>query len=333
MTSVFGVWPTLRDRIQMLRALPILAWIAVFMDSMAVDWSRELEATATDPWAPSVQMPKKDQSLGLHESTYWRMTSSEDRPAGIEAPAAGGGGGGDGAHADDVDIDDDDDDDDDDDLARSADRYRTIILSGKRGAGKDTLAAMLPNHTRLALADPLKQICQRLIQILCDVDLPLPTWHDPKHKDAVIHGRSVNGRPFSRRAVMQEVGDVLRDSLGKDVFVDALLRKSEGKAHVVVTDARMPDEKTELIRRAPCPSILLEVQAVGAGTRLAPGSDPLTDAHATETQTRGPEPAAVIRNPVAKGKQALRDEALRVLQKETTRWRQLQAQEHTGATA
>jgi len=150
---------------------------------------------------------------------------------------------------------------------------------------------MLRDHDPVALADPLKEICADLVKILCGMDLPLETWYKDTDKAQVFAGRSVNGRSFSRRHVMQEVGDVLRKALGNDIFVRTTLqrRAETPSARTVVTDVRMPHEHEALMRCMPPPIVTLRIEDRHAATKVA-------DAHETETAQADIPVDAVVYN-------------------------------------
>lgn len=120
-----------------------------------------------------------------------------------------------------------------------------IGISGRKRAGKDTLASFLVNDhafTRLAFADPLKAIVGELN--------PIIGYRNgfQRVRDALaLHGpeRIKDEWPEYRR-LLQVHGDAVRRHIGPTVWVDALISKvhwhlAEGKP-VVISDVRFPNE-------------------------------------------------------------------------------------------
>jgi hypothetical protein len=147
---------------------------------------------------------------------------------------------------------------------------RLIILQGRAGAGKDTVADMIERHTkgrvaRVSLADPLRAASLRILRILTDRG-DAEWFIDRELKEAVLD-RKPHGSPYSDpwvsgedpnalfnkveltpRVILRAVATIMRDEVGPGVWRDAAVEKmkkavAEGAQTVVVTDARFPTEK------------------------------------------------------------------------------------------
>jgi hypothetical protein len=121
----------------------------------------------------------------------------------------------------------------------------TVIgITGKAGAGKDTLADRLVSHhgyTRLAFADPLKQL---LLDINPIID------HDPIAEMGVtlrdlvlLYGwDDAKAIPQVRR-LLQDTGEAMREYVGPDVWIMSMARRvSLVGGPVVIADVRYVNE-------------------------------------------------------------------------------------------
>ncbi|AOQ24617.1 Dephospho-CoA kinase [Moorella thermoacetica] len=99
-----------------------------------------------------------------------------------------------------------------------------LLLIGKAGAGKDTVADYLVEKygfQRFAFADKLKEIIQDL-------------WPDAFK----------NGKP---RKLLQDVGTKMRE-IDKDVWVNYVMRQIGNKDRVVISDCRLMNEYEIAVR-------------------------------------------------------------------------------------
>lgn len=127
-------------------------------------------------------------------------------------------------------------------------RYPNIALSGKAGSGKDTVAAYLVEEhgfTRLALADPLKEMAEIIDPIVSHVA------GEPVRLTRLLelHGwdRAKTVFPEVRR-LLQQVGQTVRHR-DPDFWLRALYGAAERVAGpIVVTDVRYPNELASLQR-------------------------------------------------------------------------------------
>lgn len=125
-----------------------------------------------------------------------------------------------------------------------------IGLVGRKRVGKDTAARHLDRaygYTALGFADPLRRAVEALDPI---VDFS-PGRGLTRYRDAVAaYGYEGAKDLFPEfRRVLQGYGVGLRDTLGEDVWVDALLRRvrlTYDQDPVVVTDCRFPNEAKAL---------------------------------------------------------------------------------------
>lgn len=136
-----------------------------------------------------------------------------------------------------------------------------LLLAGRAGAGKDTVAAILKEEALgrpaseqwfpMGFAEPLKVMAH---DILCSLfphaEIKEAMFHDRELKEKAIVDPT-SGAPLefmdgelTPRKFLQFLGtDVCRKSLGTGVWVAALIQRAKAcPGHVVVTDARFPDE-------------------------------------------------------------------------------------------
>jgi len=114
-------------------------------------------------------------------------------------------------------------------------KKKIIALSGKAGAGKDTLAAMLVGDwERVSFADPLKEMCSDL------VDLHIDFFHNRDLKDTPM---VIGGKLQSPRDLLVSVGSYYR-TIDPNYWVKKVVEKinKSNKECFVVTDCRYPDE-------------------------------------------------------------------------------------------
>lgn len=131
---------------------------------------------------------------------------------------------------------------------------KVILLSGKKGSGKDTSAGFIQSYLEskgktvltLALADSLKYVCLDLHRFFYGSDLTIDSFYNSKDTqfDALC-----SGGPTTLRNIMQTVGtDIIRKHLGDDVFVDAVKNRILNTAYdfYIVTDCRFDNEINKL---------------------------------------------------------------------------------------
>ncbi len=113
-----------------------------------------------------------------------------------------------------------------------------IALTGKAGSGKDTAAKLLAKgpkgyhrlgYHRLALADPLKDAAAAIF------GLSRESMDDPALKEVQVEYWGM-----SRREMLQQLGDAVREKFGDDVFIRRweLSYNNFSRSNVVVTDCR-----------------------------------------------------------------------------------------------
>lgn len=179
---------------------------------------------------------------------------------------------------------------------------------GRKGSGKDTASECLRKRVEaqgeifltFSLADPLKEICQSLVERTFGCSISREYFYDPSLKDVPVQGVDPlplwNGRTLVPRKMMQELGtDILRYHLGDDVWVDALIRKIENAlsglpedASVVISipDIRFPSEVERLSKWRP-----LTLVKIIRGVRLDEHSG-----HSSETLSENIQPDILIMN-------------------------------------
>ena len=134
---------------------------------------------------------------------------------------------------------------------------RNIALIGKARAGKDTAAAHLVHsfaYTRLAFADPLKEMALRVNPIIAGVMFGDMEVDEIRMAEVVSdHGWECakDNYPEVRR-LLQQIGQTQRE-IEEDYWLNILLRKVAGAEKlnmpVVVTDVRYRNEALALRER------------------------------------------------------------------------------------
>lgn len=128
----------------------------------------------------------------------------------------------------------------------------TVIgLTGLKGCGKDTAAAALVEDgwSRLAFADPLRQMLYQLNPIIGDADGNPHPMRWQTYLDLVGYAQAKN-HPEVRR-LMQIFGtEVMREMYGQNAWVDLAEQRIESEPFTqwVLTDVRF-DNEAEMIRR------------------------------------------------------------------------------------
>jgi hypothetical protein len=132
--------------------------------------------------------------------------------------------------------------------------------------GKDTSADYLFNQLqqrhipviKVALADQLKKICQRLIQLFYGIEIPLQEFYQMDDKERIHPELPLfAGQPFKLRTVLQLIGtDIFREMLFSSIWCQYLMEHqgaarpgqspqvptNGGAMIMIVSDIRMPDE-------------------------------------------------------------------------------------------
>jgi len=113
-----------------------------------------------------------------------------------------------------------------------------IGISGKKGRGKDTVAAMIqksrPQYQIRKFSGRLKEI----VSILTGVDVSLFESEEVKSRRVPQFG----GR-FTLRQLLQFIGtDLLRTQLHQDVWVDSLMMEYSSNQKWLISDVRFPNE-------------------------------------------------------------------------------------------
>ena len=136
-----------------------------------------------------------------------------------------------------------------------------IFLTGNPKAGKDTMADMMHRefgYTKLAAADPLREVCLTLVKTLLGVFDPNPDWFsNPEFKDTpftelcAISGDTPPPYWSTRtpRDIMKCVGtDMIREH-DPDFWARLLVSKADSVIEpVIVSDWRFVNEMTTFLR-------------------------------------------------------------------------------------
>ena len=152
---------------------------------------------------------------------------------------------------------------------------RVILICGRKGAGKDTLAGAITRAgvrmgvdvmiDRLAFADPIKRIVANVLGVP-----PTVLWGTDAQKEAYqVYGKSA-------RHWMQWVGtEVFRDGVDPNIWADAAVRQiaSSSAGLFILTDLRFPNE-VEVVGRVATPYVV-RVERASLGEPV--------DSHRSET--------------------------------------------------
>lgn len=164
-------------------------------------------------------------------------------------------------------------------------KQKCLVLIGKAGAGKDTVADMLldmrqsPRPRPFRFSEPLKEAVgsifgwsPRMLGVLAykeeKFDKPLKT----------IDGRNL----WTRREVLQYVGTDVFRTMDPDVWINAALRAANSKANAfdtngfICTDCRFPNELDALLKHFERVYVVRLVKVGGAQTEAS--------THASETE-------------------------------------------------
>lgn len=181
-----------------------------------------------------------------------------------------------------------------------------IGISGKKGAGKDTLAALLVNKVRgvhrIALADALKRTAMDLYGLSyaqCFGSIEEKETIDPRwgmtpreilQKFGTEVGRSVHPETWTRRLLADaklatEQGHVWCWMPTAKRWTMLYLDRSRPR-HVAVPDVRFPNEAHAICEAG---GIVIKVERPHFGTGVF-------EAHASETSVDAIEPTYIIRN-------------------------------------
>ena len=115
-------------------------------------------------------------------------------------------------------------------------KKRIIAIAGKKGSGKDTVGRIItelyPEFKRRAFADGIRNI------IVSTFDIAPWKLEDRTEKEKPIE--KLWGK--SPRDLMKDVGDGLRASVHRDIWVDVLFDGIRDLDEVVITDLRFKNE-------------------------------------------------------------------------------------------
>jgi len=122
---------------------------------------------------------------------------------------------------------------------------KLILLAGRIGSGKDTVADHLVERgaVKIALADKLKIVTQKLINIFYNENIPLTDFYDREAKERDRGGYTI-------RHLLQQVGsEVFRETLHENIWCETL--NIPDAAVVIITDCRRQNEIDYFKKRYP----------------------------------------------------------------------------------
>lgn len=208
---------------------------------------------------------------------------------------------------------------------------RLIILQGRAGAGKDTVADMIEKHAkggvaRVSLADPLRAASLRILRILTgrgDAE-----WFISRELKEAVLDRKPHGSPYcdpwvsgedpnplfnkvelTPRVILRAIATIMRDEVGPGVWRDAAVEKikkavARGTQTVVVTDARLPTEKDPEFRERVRKEVgfdSVELWWVVEPDGMAPTEEEIAALPPTERDSHTGEPERMIINEKERG--------------------------------
>lgn len=131
---------------------------------------------------------------------------------------------------------------------------KIITISGISGSGKDTSANFILKKLKkngykvikVALADCLKVICQKIIKLFYGIDIHIDEFYDREKKELIRENLPYfNGSPFKIRNVLQQIGtQIFRDNLWNDIWCDFIYKNYINKKYdyIIISDCRFPNE-------------------------------------------------------------------------------------------
>lgn len=136
--------------------------------------------------------------------------------------------------------------------------HNIIIIHGKKGAGKDTVADYICatyGYQKISFADPLKKACRDLANTMTGAQTELGDFYNQDIKEVPMldssgntipmYGEHGQNKDMTIRRLMQYIGtDVMRKYFGTDVHVNAIAAhiKDNLDTNWVIPDARFADE-------------------------------------------------------------------------------------------
>jgi dephospho-CoA kinase len=130
-----------------------------------------------------------------------------------------------------------------------------IGITGLAHSGKDTSADYIISALKdryhvdkFGLADQLKVICQHLIKLFYNIEIPIGDFYDIQKKEQVREDLpKFTGQPFKIRTILQMVGtEIFRDLISEEVWCQYLkehyIQQDRQDQVVVISDIRMLNE-------------------------------------------------------------------------------------------
>ncbi len=220
-------------------------------------------------------------------------------------------------------------------------RPKLILLQGRAGAGKDTVADMVEEMCsgkmeRVSIADPLRAVTLRILRTLTVPGRGAsPNWFtDREKKEAVVEdaagswttGSDENALfdrvPITPRIALRFISTIMRQEVGAGVWRDAAVEKirravGSGAELVVVTDARTPAEKDPAERARIveiCGLASAELWWIVAPDGMSPTPEEVAALPPTERDSHTGEPDHTVVNDKSLGFDALRARVAELLE-------------------
>ena len=120
-----------------------------------------------------------------------------------------------------------------------------ILLSGKKGTGKDTFASYFKYFENIALADALKSQLFSIINEILNVTPKIMLGDMYSNKDLIINTPLEDGNKYSIRYWLQQYGQWMKKIFGLYYWCDIVIktiRENFPDRNIIVTDIRFPYE-------------------------------------------------------------------------------------------
>jgi hypothetical protein len=130
-----------------------------------------------------------------------------------------------------------------------------IYSNGQAESGKNTCCDYIADIIRasgysvaiVGLADRIKVISRHLIKLFYGLDVPLEEFDSKQGKALIRPEYTFNGNPLTLRAVLQQVGTMLKENIWSDIWCEYiertyLMTSSNKKDVLIISDCRFPEE-------------------------------------------------------------------------------------------
>ncbi len=119
-----------------------------------------------------------------------------------------------------------------------------ILLCGRSGTGKDTVADRFTDYVKLALADSVKLVTKEILNSCYNLDLKIEDFYDEKRKKEPIKDYLFNNEILTIRKAMQHIGTNIFRKISDRIWIDLLIDriKNNLEYNIIITDIRFQNE-------------------------------------------------------------------------------------------